>query len=333
MKIELIPNLSLIPSERSVKECFYQLLETCQSIMGCTGFWTLSINDAFLRKNNIGTSPLLNALKRPQSFFCTDITYPTDIDIIAQYVEAGGAEVYIHKFRENPETYTKNTGLLHSKILLFNINEDDAEIWIGSHNFTNAALGGGNLEASVSIQCKKTDDIYVSIYKYLENIKNYFCIKFDIGKVDIYKKLQTRDAQKDLEDIGLENVVILFGESMDNLKDEGIIQFLSIEGSYKKFNEIDKKIYIYAYDSNTNTFFLYECAIEQAGKLDANRKKLRLEFKENRRFAYIGLFDIAKLNKSTKITDAILDTSIYFVNIKIEKIINYFKICEKPDKK
>lgn len=149
MEISLVPGLG----DPNIKLRLEELFTNCQYIKGCVAFWTIDI-DFFSFK------AFARALTKPNSFFCSDIQSPTNIDNILEYSKYGVNEIYLHRFRQPPLDYTLNTNLLHSKILLFQLNDIDAEIWVGSHNFTKYALEGLNLEASITIKCKKSDKIY-----------------------------------------------------------------------------------------------------------------------------------------------------------------------------
>lgn len=320
MEVTLIPGLN-DPNQKLRLE---QLFINCISFKGCTAFWTINI-DFFSFK------AFARAMKKNNSFFCCDIQLPTNIKNILEYSKHGVKEIYLHKFRQSPSEYTQNTNLLHSKVLLFEINETEVEIWVGSHNFTGYAIGGLNLEATISIKCKKSDKIYSEISDYLEYVRRDFCFKFDPNKVDIYEKLQTRDAEKTGGEIELKKVVTLVGLKMDDLVKEQIIQLLSLNhNEYAKFKTINEEIYLHTFDIDKKIESLYKCRIEQSGKLDKSVDKLELDFTKPRRFAYIGTGKLSLLKSETKVGKKALEVSKYFVNIAILYRIEGFMILEKP---
>lgn len=194
-----------------------------------------------------------------------------------------------------------------------------------------------NLEASILIQCTIEDEIYKDVSKYMDYIKTNFCFQFDETKVDIYKKLQTRDAEKTSVDEGFtsepQKVVTLVGNDMDTLVQEQIIQLLSLnEKYYAQFKTTGQELYLHTYDIAKKEEFLYKCRIEQTGKLDKTIDKLELDFTQPRRFAYIGTGKLAFLKKQIKVNSKILAVSKYFVNIAIIYKINEFEISEKLSK-
>jgi len=149
MKTKLIPALE----HPNLKNKLTNLLDSCQSFMACTAFWTINVE--YLPYN-----VLSQALKKPNSFICADIQFPTNIDNLVEFAKAGVDEIYLHGYRQHPEEYTQNTNLLHSKVYLFQLDNTNAFLLIGSHNFTRYAIEGLNLEASLAIECKITEPIF-----------------------------------------------------------------------------------------------------------------------------------------------------------------------------
>ncbi len=324
MQIELIPALK----NPNIKSKLENLFLTCKNFMGCTAFWSIGI-DFFQNK------ALAFALKKPNSFLCADIQFPTNLDKILEYSKYGVTEIYLHKYRQAPNknNKNKNTNLLHSKILVFVLNDTDAEIWVGSHNLTGYAILGVNLEASITIKCKITDTIYQDVYNYLQYVKNEYCFKFDPKMIDIYKKLQ-EDAKKTTEiiDTAIKNIITLVGYNMDKLAKEKIIQLLSIYEESDKFGKykiIGSTVYLHTYDIGLKKEYLYECTIAQSGKF--GKDKLELEFIEPRRFAYIGTSKLPFLRPEAKISEEMLLFVQYFVTLSITKSnIDNFEIYQKP---
>jgi len=318
MEINLIPALNA----PNLKIKLEGLLINCKSFIGCTAFWSINID--FFSFKAFG-----RALLKPNSFFCADIQLPTNIDKILEYYKYGATEIYLHQYRQAPNEYSQNTNLLHSKILVFELSDTEVEIWIGSHNLTNYAISGLNLEASLSIKCTKSDKIYQDICTYLKYVRDNFCFKFDPNNVDIYKQLQTRDATKDTEGIELKNVVTLIGKNMQDLQKEQIIQLLSLNHrEFAKFKELYSEIYLHTYDIALDKEYLYKCSIEQAGRV--GKDKLEIDFINPIRFAYIGTGTLALLKEETKLTKEIIDISCYFVKISIAYQIPNFEIYLKP---
>ncbi len=307
-----------------------KLLLECIEFRGCTAFWTIPTYYFYNVKEKSDSHALIKAIQKPNSFFCADIHLPTNIDNIFGYTKLGVTEIYLHKYRQGKD-HTLNTNLLHSKVLLFDLDNENAEIWIGSHNFTDYAISGKNLEASVAIQCEKTDDIYKDTNAYLEKIKKDFCLIFDPTKVEFYKQLQYIKATQITENIALKDVVTLVGYKMHNLDKEQIIQLLSLsDKDYSKYKVIGDEIHLHAYDIETKKEHLYKCKIEQSGKFDDEIDKLKLDFTNPRRFAYTGITTLALLKEEKKIEKADTEVASYFVNLQIIEEMMNFEVYLKP---
>lgn len=324
MKIELVPGLG----DPDIKLRFEARLVNCLNVKGCVAFWTIDVK-AF------NFEALKQAIKRQNSFYCVDIQQPTNIDSLTEYVKLGATEIYLHKYRLDPTQYNLNTNLLHSKVVLFELSNNEIEIWIGSHNLTHFALSGFNLEASTVINCSKSDKIYDETLSYLNQVKNTYCDKFDLTKVDIYKKLQTRDARRNIIISGgatkVEAVVTLVGMEMENLKDERVIFLLSLnKREFSKFKKIGTTIFLHTFDIKTKKENLYVCKISQSGEIDFKSPKLDIDFTEPRRFAYIGTGKLSYLKASMKVDKKILKVSRYFVNLTIHYEVKNFQIFENP---
>jgi hypothetical protein len=91
--------------------------------------------------------------------------------------------------------------LLHTKFLIFDLCNEQVEIWLGSQNFTYNALEGKNIESTTIITTSKESELYNKLDEYLEFIKTtceeigtnlYTEIgkKFNSDYIDFYKKLQ-----------------------------------------------------------------------------------------------------------------------------------------------
>jgi hypothetical protein len=320
MQIELIPGFS----NPNIKTRLEKLFTECVTFKGTTAFWTIDVN--FFEHQSF-----VNAIQKPASFFCTDIQLPTNIKNLLEFHDKGAKEIYLHHYRQHPSQYTQNTNLLHSKVLLFEMEDGKVEIWIGSHNFTGFAIKGLNLEASASIKCNKDDSIFSQVNDYLEYVRHDFCTKFDPAKVDIYEQLQSRDAIKVDNDISLTKVITIVGEDMGRLVEEEIIQLLSLNHKeYTKFKTVDDEIYLHTLDLQTKKEHVYKCKVEQTSNLNESVNKLSVNFTEPRRLAFIGTKLPPYLRKSAKVGQIELSKAKFFVAISIQYEIEKFEVYKKP---
>jgi len=128
-----------------------KLFGRAKTVRASIAFWTLSSDQlkSITRGNGI------RVLRAKESFLCVDLQYPTNIDHLASLVKLGiRVFLNIRKLPKavDPMKISTSPGLLHTKILLADMEDDQAELWIGSHNWTVPALIGPNTELSISLK-------------------------------------------------------------------------------------------------------------------------------------------------------------------------------------
>ncbi len=212
---------------RNIKNRLQTSITKCISVKGAVAFW--SIDKSYFAE-------LTEKLAHEDSYFCVDIHQPTDIDSLSSFVEKG-ANIYLFLYRQG----TGRFPLMHSKFIVFELEHNQVEIWVGSQNFTHNALGGKNIEATSIITTQKNSDLYREVLLYLNAIK-VFCEdigtklytkiggKFNLNFIDFYKKLQKSfDFQEknydvicnDISDISIKQkddyvLIVIFGKDISN---------------------------------------------------------------------------------------------------------------------
>src|SRR5690606_10062285 len=116
----------------------------------------------------------------------------------------------------------------HTKLLLFDNDDGTAEIWVGSHNWTQRALIGPNIEASVVMRVEQGSPIYDRVARMLDFIQSQ-CEPYRPELLEEYKKLQRQQAEGvgrvrtpviDLQGANLLNLgdaITIFGAVSDDL--------------------------------------------------------------------------------------------------------------------
>ncbi|MBN3946831.1 MAG: hypothetical protein HWQ38_10170 [Nostoc sp. NMS7] len=316
--IELIPTVK----KSSIKERLKESLCKCENVKGAVAYWTIDTD--FIKE-------LALVLKRENSYYCIDLHSPTNIDYLANF-KRSGSNIFLHNYeiKKNSENYElkdkkKVSYLLHSKIILFEMPDNNVEIWLGSHNFTQRAILGVNIESSFIVKSNKDSKIYKDVLDYLTFIKDN-CIVFDVNDVEFYKKLQGEQEQ-DTGDLVLE----LIGENVDKLVDEKTIQLLGV-GNNDIGDILGKEIIIQILDLDNGKEYLYKAKVIQAGEIDPqNPKSLEIEFSA-RRYAVRGLDRIPYLKKEKEIDSAILMEHNYFINLEVTNLVTEHKIYVKPQR-
>lgn len=316
--IELIPTVQ----KSSIKQRLKESLCKCENVKGAVAYWTIDTD--FIKE-------LALALNRENSYYCIDLHSPTNIDYLANF-KRSGSNIFLHNYeiKQNSENYElkdkkKVSYLLHSKIILFEMPDNNVEIWLGSHNFTQRAILGVNIESSFIFKSKKDSKIYKDVLDYLTFIKDN-CIVFDVNDVDFYKKLQGQQ-----EEDSAKWVLELVGKNVDNLVEEKTIQLLGV-GNNDIGDTLGKEIIIQVLDVDNGKEYIYEAKIIQAGEIDPqNPKSLEIEFSA-RRYAVRGLDRIPYLKQEKEIDSTILREHKYFIILEVTKIVIGHKIYIKPQK-
>jgi hypothetical protein len=126
---------------------------------------------------------------RNNTRFVASIRWPTDLDALAELAKTMPGRIYIHRGYFLPEEVNHDRTLMHSKTVYVENGTGDAHILVGSHNWTGQALDGNNLEASVHIQCSKTDAFAGQVRTHIDR-----CMAesepFDPSRLDDYKAIQ-----------------------------------------------------------------------------------------------------------------------------------------------
>ena len=194
-------NIELIPEPNQHGYYLQQLRKVVKKavcLRRAIAYWTVEPN--FVSDN------LPKLLSSTNSFICVDINLPTDINKLSQlyykinFFVNKKASIYLHLHKITQDTEHGSNAhmplsLMHTKMLLFDMPDDKAELWVGSHNWTRRALKGINIETSLRLEILKESPIYNQAKIILEQIREY-CEIFDINKIDDYQNLQGIDKSK-----------------------------------------------------------------------------------------------------------------------------------------
>jgi len=317
--------LPLMPNQ-SIKQRLMQSFQSATSISGCVAFWT--IDERFFG-NNSNTNNFLRLLNHENSFYCVDYSYPTDMGALNQYV-AKGAKIYLHHYQNASAEYKEYSYLLHSKCFVLDFPDNKAEIWIGSHNFTKKALNGTNIEYSSVTQCKQTDDCYLSMQKYLDEVKKR-CVLFDSNKISLYQAWQ-KDVFSEKQINDFVNTYYRSSEMVMNITTLSTVSLqigdsILLAGTHKiemKGLKNGDKLVVSVLNPTTQSENHFEAIIENSGFIDSKRlASYQIEFSD-RYFAQKMYGNISYIlpNKLQIINGTTLKLFAYFFNIKILNPIN-----------
>jgi len=174
------------PHQRSIVAQLSDTINRAEALYASVCFW--SIGPDFF------AADLVALIATPGSFCIADIHSPTNVDKINSFYQQGASRFFLF-FKElhpklRPDAFIERH-LMHTKMLLFDLPDGKAELWVGSHNFTRQALTGVNREASLVIPCHQNDVLYSKTLAYLHSILvDKDCHPFNPELLDTYKKLQ-----------------------------------------------------------------------------------------------------------------------------------------------
>lgn len=310
--IELIPQFD---SSVRISDRITKLFKEAKSARAAIAFWTLSAK----RFIDIAGFNAYQVLKDSNSFLCVDIQFPTNIDHLADLVQKG-VSVYLNIRRLTNEfkKLSSSIGLLHTKILLADKKNDEAEFWIGSHNWTEFALLGPNIEASLILHLYNRAPLYKNAEAMLEDIRDNYCRKFELDKVDHYKELQKKLSHLEWG----QNVIELEGNDVDNLQGEVICIFGTESRDFEAVSTVGKGIHVSIHDSHyENVKYLYEAEILQTGRLKSYDSAAGgIEMTENYRYAFTERRQFPFLKVEQAIQNEVYEKAVFFAKLKLEKL-------------
>lgn len=265
-------NMDIIPMclNKSILNDLKNNIKKAKAIRGVVAFWTVTKD--FLGKE------MQNILQNSDSFFCVDFHFPTDLDNIYTFFDNNSKQCNFYLFLRRCAN-NKDINLLHSKMILFDFENGEAELWIGSHNFTKTALNGRNIEHTIKIPLRVEDEMYKNAQKTLINIK-YQCTLLTIGKKEYFQTLQDIHNYRNLvkkinklNDLLEKRRIFLVGIDIGNIH---INETLLLLGKDKlKVSQITLKetMILHILDISTLQEIAFEIEIINVGVIDLNNEK------------------------------------------------------------
>lgn len=127
------------------------------------------------------------------SRLCVSVHWPTDLDALCRLSPYLKDRLRLYLGPQTPQETRGHSPLMHSKVVLSEQSDGRLDIFVGSHNWTGAALDGVNFEASVHLLCDEASPFAASIRKHLDACSNdKDCVAFDPANLAYYKSLQKK---------------------------------------------------------------------------------------------------------------------------------------------
>ncbi|MBK7969582.1 MAG: hypothetical protein IPK08_11860 [Bacteroidetes bacterium] len=273
-----------------------QVSRRAKSVKGAIAFWTCVVNDIPEFSKLLGAS---------ESYICIDPSYPTNLEALGTICKVGG-KIFLYRYGID---FEYKDALLHSKLLLFDLDDYTAELWVGSHNITKRALKGINIEHSIVIKIEKASVLYKSIDAELNFIREKQCVELN---------------DSILQGAELEDTIVLFGPNMRNLTKEEVILLLFQERN-DAVKKINKKVFLLGIDTDDASRHLYKAVIRQSGELKGATKLSEITF-DYRRYGVKDRNMATYLFPESRISSDALRDKQFFVNINIHEKISSFNV-------
>lgn len=291
-------NLELLPDwyHPKVTARLADALKRSMAVRACVAYWTVA--------PDFVDELLAQRLSGPDGFLCVDYHFPTDIDQLGRLV-ARGAAVRLH-CADLPSVRREPPHLVHAKLLFFWLPDRTAEIWVGSHNWTQRALVGPNVEYSAVIHVSEAAPAFCHALEYLERIKQV-CQPFDVSRIDAYKRLQNASPELGKKAIELEADdakrllgadITIFGTDRDELGEAAPL----------------RDVRLCAFDASGSGEYVYLAEVTALGAMPVPG----LSFSANR-FAFRHGRQFPTLLPASALTDAILQRATYFIIVHVHE--------------
>lgn len=96
------------------------------------------------------------------------VRFPTDLLALANLEDAYPGTVFLHTGFQYPVEDDGDRGQFHSKVVLLKMPGTERCIVLGSHNWTQNALQGYNMEAGVILRCQEDEPIVAQVREHIE---------------------------------------------------------------------------------------------------------------------------------------------------------------------
>lgn len=258
---------------KSVKPRLKELIKQAECLQMSVAYWTINKNYFYFSDKE--DNYLVNLLTKKDSFACIDISLPTNVSNVCE-IAAQTDTLYFYtrsfsKVNSQGQTPHMVNHLLHSKILLFDLPNEQASIWIGSHNWTDRALSGINIETSLEILVNRNDKIYKEVKQLLADIKNQ-CHKVNPQLEKVYKNIQKQEDTWLYCELGLDEKNNIYTDLATNKK---IILHLFFNKDNPPNIDNRRRIFLFLRDSTiSNSGCLFKGNIARSGQLPRSQPKL-----------------------------------------------------------
>ncbi|MFG0331694.1 MAG: hypothetical protein ACF8PN_17550 [Phycisphaerales bacterium] len=182
-------------------------------------------------------------LNRSGCYFIASVDPPTDLMALARLHHAAPGRVYIHLGGRTPEEPRVGRALMHTKTFLAE-SDSTCRLWVGSHNLTAMALGGGNFEASIDLTAESDAPVIEDARAHLEACRTT-AEPFDPGSMSRYVEIQKRKLPKP-EEITKKSLLVIHAEALVTPISTPFTAYLLVTPTdYDGFFRIDRSVRLF----------------------------------------------------------------------------------------
>jgi hypothetical protein len=291
-------NLDVITDNAWEKLESYATGASC--IRAVMAFWTIPAADL--------PPQLLTGLSRLGGFLCTDLNMPTSIRAL-QSLHLAGVHARLHLMTttgksEIEDSAKKHNHLMHSKVIIFDYDNQESVVWVGSHNGTFRALDGVNYECSVATVSGRQSSLYLDVQAHINKIHSA-CQPFRPELIDHYRFLQGVKMEDAVGVMEFEN-----GNDKPLSPSDEITVFNMSREDLRSFKTIDTDLILSLHGSRE---ILYSAKVVQTGETPTPRSQTF----NDRRYADRHHEQLPVLKGKAQVTTAMYKRGTYFSIVKI----------------
>lgn len=297
MKIEVI-------TDKAFDRLAVLAVDAC-CIRAVMAYWTIPALDLPLH--------FLQALKHSDSYLCVDIHNPTSINAL-ESLNSEGVNVGLHLFSTTGKSEVDDSlgmpnHLMHSKVIIFDYDNADSIVWVGSHNGTFRALKGINLECALAIATSTSSKFYGEVVAHLNAIHES-CQTFQHDLIEHYRFLQGNKLHNAISIMEFEN-----GNNQPlSIGEEISIFNMSKEDSHS-LKTINSDVYVSVHGSVEK---LYHAKLVQIGETPTTSSQTF----GVRRYSDREKQGLPVLLGSTAVTPNMFKKGTYYAIVKIEDCLD-----------
>jgi HKD family nuclease len=176
--------------------------------------------------------------------------------VIGAGAPLGGIRVHLGHTKRNSgkrHPFVRYHPMLHSKIYLFDMHDDTAVAFVGSHNMTGFALNGLNGEAGVLLEGPRSDPAFCEIRSHIDEAFAQAC-RYDASLKQAYTwwtreyfeglSAEANDAPRDFAP---KRTVVIIARQGSKPPSIGDVIYFEIEAALNDLRSLDTDVHVYLF--------------------------------------------------------------------------------------